>query len=385
MEVAVIGVGHTEFGELWSKSLLDLIAQAQLEALADAGIDPAQIEEIFVANMCAPLLLGQAHVGALAADVLGVSCPGSTIEAACASGAFAVRSGINAILSGQVSVVMATGAEKLMDTSIEQVATSFMGASVRDVEHGKGATFPGLFAIVARLYLEKYKITREQLSQVSIKNHLHGKKNPLAHLQKDITLEDFASAPMIADPLTLLDCSPISDGAASIILSSVDFAKKLGRPYVSIIASEAAVDCVNIAERASSIDLIATQRAASKAFSKAQIKRSDIDLIELHDAFSPAELMALEALEFYKPGEAIHATVAGETAFTGDLPVNVSGGLKAKGHPVGATGIGQMVEVVKQLRGTAGDRQLKNVRYGLTHNMGGIGTSVVVTILAQRS
>lgn len=385
MEVAVIGVGHTEFGELWSKSLLDLIAQAQLEALSDAGLEPAQIEEIFVANMCGPLLLGQAHLGALAADVLGVQCPAFAIEAACASGAFAVRAGIGAILSGQASVVMVTGAEKLMDTSIEQVATSFMGASVRDVEHGKGATFPGLFAMVARVYLEKYGITREQLAQVSIKNHLHGKKNPLAHLQKEICLEDFAVAPMIADPLTLLDCSPISDGAACIILSSVEYAKKLGCSYASIIASEAAVDCVNIAERASMIELHATRLAANKAFAQAQLKRTDIDLVEVHDAFSPAELMALESLDFFKPGEAVHATVSGATSSTGSLPVNVSGGLKAKGHPVGATGVGQIVEIVKQMRGIAGDRQLRKARYGLAHNMGGIGTSVVVTILAQRS
>lgn len=385
MEIAVIGVGHTEFGELWTQSLLDLIARAQLEALADAGLEPGQIDEIFVANMCAPQLLGQAHLGALAADVLGINCPAFTIEAACASGSFAVRSGIRAILSGESTVVMVTGAEKLMDASIEHVATSFMSASTRDVEHSKGATFPSLFALVARLYLEKYKITREQYAQVSIKNHYHGKQNPLAHFQRDITLEDFANAPMVADPLTLLDCSPISDGAACIILSTVKFAKSLGRPYVSIIACEAAVDCVNIADRASLIDLKATTLAADKAFARASLKHSDIDVLEVHDAFSPAELMVLESLGFFKPGQAAAATMDGVTTTTGSLPVNLSGGLKAKGHPVGATGIAQIVELTKQLRGQAFGRQLKDPRYGLAHNMGGIGTSVVVTILAQRS
>lgn len=385
MEIAVIGVGHTEFGELWSKSLLDLMAQAQLEALQDAQLAPEQIDEIFVANMCAPQLLGQAHLGALAADILGVECPAFSIEAACASGAFAVRAAIRSILSGQTTVAMVTGAEKLMDTSVEQVATSFMSASNRDVEHAKGATFPGLFAVIARMYLEKYNITREQLAQVSIKNHRHGKKNSLAHFQREIAVEDFASAPMIADPLTLLDCSPVSDGAATVILSSVDYAKKLGRPYVSIIACEAAVDCVNIADRVIPTDLPATTRAAQKAFAVANLKPTDIDVVEVHDAFSPAELMALEALGFFQAGCAAAATVEGVTGSSGSLPVNVSGGLKAKGHPVGATGVSQIVELTKQLRGDAGQRQLKKATYGLTHNMGGIGTSVVVSILAQRS
>ncbi|MBM3886651.1 thiolase domain-containing protein [Candidatus Dependentiae bacterium] len=385
MEIAVIGVGHTAFGELWTDSLLDLIVRAQSEALADAGLEPNQIDEIFVANMCAPQLSGQAHLGALAADMLGVSAAGCTIEAACASGSFAVRSAIRSILSGESTVVMVTGAEKLMDSSVELVAESFMSASVRDVEHAKGATFPSLFALVARLYLEKYKITREQLAQVSIKNHAHGAKNPLAHFQREITLEDFTLAPMIADPLTLLDCSPVSDGAASVLLSSVDFAKKLQRPFVRIIACEAAMDCMNIAERENIINLKATTLAAKKAFARAGISHKDINVLEVHDAFSPAELMALEALGFFREGQAAAATVEGITASTGSLPVNVSGGLKAKGHPVGATGIAQIVELTKQLRGDAGIRQLNNPRYALAHNMGGIGTSVVVTILTQSS
>lgn len=385
MEIAVIGVGHTEFGELWTEGLADLIAKAQFEALVDAGIEASQIDEIFAANMCAPQLLGQSHIGALAADILGVQCPGSTVEAACASGSFAIRSGVRAILSGQARIVMVVGAEKLMDTSIEQVATSFMAASERDVEHNKGATFPTLFGLVARLYLQKYGITREQLSHVSIKNHRHGKNNPLAHFQREITQHDFATAPMIADPLTLLDCSPISDGAACVILSSVEFAKTLHKPYVSIIASEAALDCVNIAQRGSCIEFKAIANAAEKAFDCAKIRREDIDVIEVHDAFSPAELMSLESLGFFKPGQAISATIDGTTSFGGSLPVNLSGGLKAKGHPVGATGVGQVVELTKQLRGEAHGRQVTNPRYALAHNMGGIATSVVVTILAQRS
>ncbi len=385
MEIAVIGVGHTEFGELWSHSLLDLIAQAQLQALSDAQLAPEQIEEVIVANMCASQLLGQGHLGAVATDILGIQSPAFSVEAACASGAFAVRAGMRSILSGQATVVMVTGAEKLMDSSIEQVATGFMSASVCDVEHAKGATFPGLFAMIARAYLAEHRITREQLAQVSIKNHRHGKKNPLAHFQREITLDDFAAAPMIADPLTLLDCSPISDGAACVILSSVDFAKKLGRPYVTIIACEAATDKVNIASRSSIIELAATIKAADKAFAAANINRSDIDVVEVHDAFSPAELMGLESLGFFKPGQAAAATMEGVTSSAGALPVNLSGGLKAKGHPVGATGISQIVELTRQLRGDAGERQLKKAQYGLAHNMGGIGTSVVVTILAQRS
>lgn len=383
MEIAVVGVGHTEFGELWSRSLLDLMAQAQLEALQDAGIEPSQIDEIFVANMSASQLSGQSHLGALAVDHLNISCPAATVEAACASGAFALRAGVNAILSGRSNVVMVLGAEKLMDSSVEHVTTSFMGASNREVEHNKGATFPSLFAMIARLYLKKYGISREQLAQVSIKNHKHGKLNSLAHFQREISLHDFELSPMIAEPLTLLDCSPVSDGAACVILTSVDFAKKLGRPYASIIACEAATDRVNIADRCNFTELLATKIAAEKAFTAANIKKTSIDFIELHDAFSPAEFMALEAMGFFEQGKAACATQDGVTFFDGKLPVNVSGGLKAKGHPVGATGVSQIVELTKQLRGECGKRQLKNPRYGLAHNMGGIGTSVVVTIMAQ--
>ncbi len=384
MEIAVIGVGHTEFGELWSKSLLDLMAAAQLEALADAGLEPGRIDEIFVGNMCAPMLLGQAHLGAIAADIMGINVPGTAVEAACASGAFAIRAGIASLLSGQSSIVMVVGVEKLMDTSIEQVATTFMGASIRDIEHDKGGTFPSIFALITRLYMQAHGITREQLAQISIKNHAHGKKNSLAHLQREITLDDFALAPMVADPLTLLDCSPVSDGAAVVILAKPEVAKKLGKPYIAILASEAVTDCVSIAERTSLITLKATQHAGERALNKAGLTRQDIDFIELHDAFSTAELMILEDLGFFKPGHAVGATMEGVTASFGSLPVNVSGGLKSKGHPVGATGVAQVVEIVKQLRGTAGERQLKNIEVGLAQNMGGVGTSVVVTILAQR-
>jgi len=379
-DIVVIGAVQTKFGELWDKSLTDLLAEAQLKALDDAHIVPEDVDELFISNMCGESFSGQQHLGALSSQILGVSIPSIRIEGACASGALAVRFGIQALASGMAQVVMVCGVEKMSDVNAGTVTTSLMGASFQEVEQFSGATFPSMFACVARRYMKIHGLTREQLAHVSVKNHKNGVLNPDAHFQREVTVEHVMNASMIADPLTLLDCSPVSDGAACVILSTGEFAKHRNLNSIKVCASAVATDTLNLGWRDDIISFQATKKAGKKAFEMAGLAPSDIDMVELHDAFSMAEIIALEDLGFFESGQAGAATAKGLTALQGKLPVNPSGGLKAKGHPIGATGVGQVVEVVKQLRGACGKRQVKNVRTALTHSMGGIGGTVAVHI-----
>jgi len=404
ISIAVIGTGHTKFGELWDKSLQDLLAESQIEALTEAQITPQDIDYIATGNMCGQSLSSQAHVGVLASDILNTNVPSIRVESACGSGAYALHTGIQALLSGMYQVVLVNGVEKMTDLPIHDITSSLIQASLHETEQFAGATYPGLMALVARMYLEKYKISREQLAHVSIKNHKNGTLNPLAHLRKEISLEHVLSAPIVADPLTLLDCAPISDGAASLVLCTQEYAEKRGytqRPNthnkhsekynspVYITASSIATDRISLSNREDLLDFKATRAAAQAAYDQANITPQDIDIIELHDAFSIAEPMTLEALGFFEPGTACAAIAAGKTNIGSKLPVNPSGGLKSRGHPVGATGIAQAVDVVRQLQNryenekTDNARQVKNPKIALTHNMGGIGTSVAIHIFSK--
>jgi len=385
MNIAVIGASCTPYGEWWDKSLRDLLAQAQLAALDDAGLAAKDIQEIFVANMCAGQLSGQVNLGAMAADILGIHIPSTRIEGACASGALAIRAGIAALESGRAEVVMVSGVEKMTDVDHALATESLMSATDYETEGFVGATFPGLFALVTRAYMHQFGITREQLALVSVKNHKHGALNPRAHFRKEISVTDVLKSSMVADPLTLLDCSPVSDGAACIILSTPAFAKEIGKHGVNIIASTQASDTLALSHRKEFTQFYATQQAAQQAFMIASIKPSDVDLVEVHDAFSMAEIIALEDLGFFERGTAAFATAEGKTVLNGQLTVNSSGGLKAKGHPVGASGIGQIVELVQQLRGQCGVRQVNNAKIGLAHSMGGLGATVAVHILAKEA
>ncbi|MFH1832246.1 MAG: thiolase domain-containing protein [bacterium] len=382
-QVVVIGTGHTKFGELWDKSIQDLLFESQNEALESAGIRATDVDEIVVGNMSSEVLSGQSFLGAVAADVLGVSVPSYQVNAACASGGVALRAGVMAIESGRAQVVLISGVEKMTDIQSDRVSAAMMSAGHAETEAFVGATIPGLFALITRAYMNKFDITRRDLAQVSVKNHAHGLLNTLAHLRKKISIEDVLDSPIIADPLTLLDCSPISDGAASLVLCSLEYAQKLGKPYVSVLASAMATDCLSLAGRSDITTFKATVQAAQVAYKMAGITVKDIDVLEVHDAFSSAEFMALEDLGFFAPGTAAQATIAGVTSFTGKLSVNISGGLKAKGHPVGATGVAQAVEIVRQLFGQCGQRQVPGAKLGLTHNVGGLGTTVVVHIFKK--
>lgn len=378
MNIYVIGSAITKFGELWGISPRTLAKQAFTGAIKDAGISPKKVEALFVGNMLSGILGGQEHLGAFFAEDLGLDCAAFKIEGACASGGLAVASAVNAVASGAYKTVAVLGIEKMTDHRPEDVATALMGAGT-DVERLSGATFPGLYAILARSHMAKYGTTKEQLAAVSVKNHFHASLNPNAQFHSRISIGQVLSSSLVADPLRLLECSPISDGAAAIIVTSSKLKVKSPR----IVASVVATDSLGLAERESLTELAATQKAAQKAFKIADIKPENIDVAEVHDCFSIAEVMALEDIGFYKKGLAAPAVASGELTLgtSKHLVVNPSGGLKGCGHPVGATGVKQIVELAKQLKGVAGERQVKGAQVGLAQNVGGSGATAVVHIL----
>lgn len=383
MKIAVLGVGCTKFGELWDQSIGNLIAQAQFQALEDAQIEPKEIDYIVVGNMLAQQFNGQSHLGAIAARQLGLNIPSMRVENACASGSSALVCGVQAVLSGMANVVMVIGVEKMSDVTLSQATTALMGAGDYQTEHFAGATFPGLFAMISRVYMHEHRLMPEQLAAVSIKNHNNASLNPLAQFNKKITLDDYLKSAIVSDPLRLLDCAPISDGAASVIIANYEYSKRLNNHKVNIIASSLATDSLELAGRVEITSFNATKIAGKKAFAMARIRPDEICVAEVHDAFSMSEIMALEDLGFFEPGTAGLKTQEGITQINGILPVNTSGGLKAKGHPVGASGISQVTEIVNQLKGRCDKRQVKNARFGLTHNIGGIGTTAVVHIFEK--
>jgi acetyl-CoA C-acetyltransferase len=383
MKIGVIGTGITKFGEIWEKSLRELLAEAQLKAIEDAKIFPKDIEMIFTGNMCADALSGQLHIGAMASENLNLNVPSTRIESACASGAVAIRAGLQAIESRAAKIVQVNGVEKMTDVSTEQVTTALMGAGDEEVEGFQGATFPALYALMARSYMKDYGLTREELAAVPVKSHKHGSMNPIAQFQKELSIDDVINAPMVSDPLTLMDCSPITDGAASIILASESIAKKLNPEAVWIVGSGQGTDTLALSARETFTEMKATRIAADSAFKQAGITAKDVHLAEVHDCFSIAEIMAIEGLGLAKKGEAGKHAALGYHYFDSKMPINTCGGLKACGHPIGATGVKQAVEIVHQLQQKAGKRQVKKAEVGVTQNVGGTGATVVVNVFKR--
>lgn len=376
-EVAVIGCGMTQFGELWSTSLRDMFVQAALEAIDDAKID--HVDALYVGAMTPGLFVGQEHIGALMADYLGMSpVPALRVESACCSGGMALRMGLFDIASGNSDLVLVGGVEKMTDGA--DVTYALASAADHDYEVYHGVTFPGLYAMIARAHMHAYGTTREQLAAVSVKNHHNGSLNPKAQFRSKVTIDKVINATMVADPLTILDSSPVSDGAACAVLASMDVAKKMNVPMVKVIGTGAATDTLALDKRKDITVLNAVKQSAQAAYTMAGVKPTDISLAEVHDCFTIAEICIIEELGFVEKGKGGLFTEQGHTALEGRIPVNPSGGLKSKGHPVGATGIAQVVEVVEQLRGNADKRQVKNAKIGLTQNMGGSGASSVVHI-----
>ena len=385
-EVAIVGIGCTKFGEMWDKSFRDLFIEAGLMALEDAGMSGAQVEALYGGNMSSGIFIEQEHVGALIADYSGLisnSVPSTRVEAACASGGLALRSGVIAVASEYHDIVISAGIEKMTDVGPEKAMDALAAAADREWEAAVGATFPGLYAMMARAHMHEFGTTREQLAQVAVKNHYHGSMNPKAQFRNRITIDAVISSPLVADPLRLFDCSPITDGAAAVILVPAERAREFTDTPIYVKAAAQASGTISLHDRRSLTSIDATRIAADRAFNTARLQRSNIDVAEVHDCFTIAEIMAIEDLAFFEKGRGGPATLAGETAIGGKIPINTSGGLKACGHPVGATGIKQAVEITEQLRGDAGKRQVDGAEVGLTHNVGGTGGTVVVHILAR--
>jgi len=378
-DVAIIGAGITRFGERWTTSLRDLCTEAGIAAIEDANVTGEQIDAMFVGSMSAGRFIGQEHVGALVADYVGLGgdlhIPATRVEAACASGGLAFRQAVAAVSSGMSDVVVAAGVEKMTD--VGDATDVLAGAADREWESFAGATFPGLYAMIACDYIHKYGLTREQLAQVAVKNHYHGARNPYAQFQNEITLSTVMNSTLVASPLRLFDCSPVSDGAAAVIVCPLDRAREFTDTPIKVLASAQAGDTIALHDRPDFSTLGATVAAGNSAFRQAKLERKDVDFVEVHDCFTIAELCAIEDLGFVPKGTAGKFTEEGQTQLGGKLPVNTSGGLKACGHPVGATGIKQIWEVVQQLRGEAGRRQVEGAEIGMTQNVGGTGATVV--------
>jgi acetyl-CoA C-acetyltransferase len=380
MNVFITGAATTKFGELWDISPRTLAREAFEGALKDAKIERGRVEALFVGNMLSGILGGQEHLGALCAEELGLlPKPAFHIEGACASGGLAAHAAINSVLSGSYKTVVVLGVEKMTDYKPEVISSALMAAGL-DEERAAGATFPGLYAILARTYLQKYKVAENEFASVSVKNHFHANLNPNAQFHHLLTIEDVIKSSLVADPLRLLECSPISDGAAAIVITSLK--TKNG---IEILASEAATDTLGLAQRQSLTELRATQVASQKAYKTSGLGPNNIDVAEVHDCFSIAEILALEDLGFFAKGKAGGEIAKGIVTLGSSkhLVVNTSGGLKGAGHPVGATGVKQIVEIFDQLKGRAGKRQVNNAKIGLTQNIGGSGATAVIHILKK--
>lgn len=381
-DVAVIGIGMTSFGELWETPLRTLWAEAATAALDDAGVD--SVDLITIGCMSSGLFTGQEHLASLLADELGMAgVPAARVESACASGGLAVRAGFAEVASGLSDTVLVTGVEKMTDVDGADSTYALGTAADSEWEGFHGITFPGLYAMLARVHMQQYGTTREQLAMVAVKNHANGLLNKHAQYHLKVDVESVLDSTLVADPLRLFDCSPVTDGAAAVVLTTVEKARELApdRPVIVITGSGLATDTITIANRGSLAELNAVKLAGERAYAMAGRKPEDIHLAEVHDCFTIAEIMATEALGFFELGQGGPAVEKGLTSLGGKIPVNTSGGLKSKGHPVGATGVAQVLEITNQLRGEAGQRQVEGARIGMAQNMGGSGGSSVVHIL----
>lgn len=385
-EVAIVGVGQSRFGTVIDKSAKELFVEAFTEALnnVDKGIDPKEIGEIYVGN----LGVGGGQLGnfsSMIADCVGLSgIPAVRIENACASSGFALRATVLAIASGTCDVAVAGGVEKMNDIPRERLRYWLGVSGDTEWERLAGTTFAGVYALMAVRHMHQYGTKREHLAMVAVKNHKNGADNPKAQFQRAITFDQALNSPMVAYPLTLFDCCSTTDGASAVIVCKAEIAKRYTDTPVYVLGHGAGTDTLAVFQRTDHTTLTATVKAAGQAYKMARVEPKDIDVAEVHDCFTIAEIMAYEDLGFCKKSEGGKLIEEGETQIGGRIPINPSGGLKAKGHPIGATGTGQVYEIVKQLRGQAvkPSRQVSGAEVGLTHNVGGSGAAAVVHILS---
>ena len=380
--VCVIGAGSTKYGKL-NESIVELAVSAAMDAINSANLEPKDIQYSIVSNVFG-VADKQVHLAPVIMSDLGIPhVPGLTVESACGSGSIALREAYANVAAGFYDVVLVVGVEKVTHTGTTRSTTLFSYCSDFFYEGGSGVTFPGLFASMARAYMHKYKASEEDLALVAVKNHEHGLLNPKAHLRKRITVDDVLKSPPVASPLKLLDCCPFSDGASAVILASKEFAERLGSDYIEIIGSGRGASPATLQGREDITTIPSTRAAAQQAFKQAKIEPKDVDFAEVHDCFTIAEIVDIEDLGFFEKGKGVDAVREGLTRLDGEIPINPSGGLKSKGHPIGATGVGQVVEVYEQLLGKAGDRQVKGAEIALTHNFGATGASCAVHIFKR--
>jgi len=379
---SIVTAGMSKFGRIEGVSARELFSDAAHEAFEKCpNLEPKRdVQALFVGQM-GESFEHQGHTGPTVLDWIGLlPIPAIRTEAACSSSAVAIRTGLFAILSCLYDTVMVGGVEKMTHRQTSEVTEYLAMACDYPFEQWQGATFPGLFAMVATAHMHKYGTTEKQMAQVAVKNHHNGSLNPKAHMQKEITLEQALSSRVVAWPLKLFDCSLITDGASCMILTKPELAKKFTDTPVHIIGSGQASDTIGLYERQDLTSLNAGKLAGEQAYKMAGVASKDIDVAEVHDCFTIAEIVAYEDLDFCKPGQGGHLIEEGATNIGSKIAVNTSGGLKAKGHPVGATGVAQAYEVYLQLTGQAGKRQVKDAEIGLTHNIGGLGATGVVNI-----
>jgi len=380
-EIAILGIGQTKVDEHWDVSLRDLAVEATLAALQDAGRETT--EALFVGNMLSPLVSGQNQLGALIADWAGLkNAEAVKIEAACGSGAAAFRSGLMAVASGEIDSALVVGVEKMTDKAGHDVTAALATAADADYEVEQGVSFVGLNALIMRHYMHDFGWKHADFAPFSINAHANAVHNPYARLQQAITLQEFEKSSMVATPINLLDASPIGDGAAAAMIVPAEKVNN-DRMKVLVAGSGAATDTIAVHSRRNPLFLSAAYTSVQQAYVQAGMEPQDIDIFELHDAFSIMTALSLEACGFAEHGQGVRLGLDNEISPKGRIPICTRGGLKARGHPVGATGMYQIVEVVQQLRGECGATQVENARIGMAQNIGGSGATILTHILKR--
>ena len=381
-EIAIIGIGQTSVDEHWEKSLKELAGEAIFSALADANRDSA--EALYIGNMMSGILSKQENLGALISDWIGL--PGieaEKVEAACGSGAAAMRAGLMAVGSEEVESALVIGVEKMTESLPVETTEALATAADADYESAQGLSFVAINALVMQLYLHTYGWKHTDFASFSINAHANGFHNPYARLHEKITEKDYVNARMVADPINLLDASPTGDGAAAALLVPADSISKNDHRLIKIIGSASATDTIAIHSRKDPLWLSAAEKSARKAYDQAKVEPDDIDFFELHDAFSIMSVLSLEACGFAERGKGPILGLRGDIALKGRIPITTRGGLKARGHPVGATGMYQIVEAVQQLRSEAAPTQVEGSKIGMVQNIGGSGATIITHILTN--
>jgi acetyl-CoA C-acetyltransferase len=377
-KIAILGIGQTKIGEHWEKSLREIGGDAALAAMRDAGVD--KVDALFVGNMLSPIANGQNQLGTFFSDWIGLwKQEAVKIEAACASGAAAFRAGLMAVASGDVESALVVGVEKMTDKAGHDVTAELATAADADYEVEQGVSFVGINALMMRRYMHEFGWKHEDFAPFSINAHANAMHNPYARLHEKISVDKFEKSSMIATPINLLDASPIGDGAAAIVIVPAE--KVLRKPRILVTASAASTDTIAVHSRKDPLFLQAAYESSKRAYEMAGLTPQDIDVFELHDAFSIMAALSLEASGFAQKGQGVRLALDNEIGIEGRVPVCTRGGLKARGHPVGATGMYQLVEIVQQLRGECGKTQVPDARIGMAQNIGGSGATILTHIL----